>query len=108
MADDWHMTVEKADLVEGIGVARRRATLRRKGSGFEPDVTFASCDTGLSIRSSASSLDVPAVGTWISPICANGAALRRLAPKLEGPEIILRFSDGWLRLNGTMVSAREV
>jgi hypothetical protein len=101
------MRIEKRDLIDAIGTARRRATLRRKGAGFEPDVMFVAGELGLSIRSSASSMDIPAAGVWLSPITANGAALRRLAPKLTGPTIDLSYEEGFLQLNGTKVSARE-
>lgn len=103
----WSMRIEKRDLVDAIGTARTRATLRRKGPGFEPDVMFVRCAEGLSIRSSASAMDIPASGTWASPITANGAALRRLAPKLAGPVIELSYAEGRLMLNGTSVPARE-
>lgn len=107
MRHEWGMSVEKADLVEAIGHARTRATLRRKGAGFEPDVTITACAEGLSIRSSAAAMDIPAEGVWCSPIMANGAALRRLAPKLAGPTIALRYDTGRLFINGTSVPARE-
>lgn len=106
-APSWSMRIEKRDLVDAIGHARTRATLRRKGAGFEPDVMFVACADGLSIRSSASAMDVPAGGTWASPITANGAALRRLVPKLAGPVVELSYADGRLSLNGTVVPARE-
>lgn len=108
LTGDWEMTIAKADLVEGIGIARQRATLRRKGAGFEPEVILAECRDGLSIRSSASALDAPARGIWTSPIAANGAALRRLAPKLAGSDVALRYESGRLFLNSTSIPAREV
>ena len=107
----WAMTISKADLVEAIGVARRRPTLRRVASGrggFEDDVVFASCEAGLSIRSSISAMDIPASGAWASPIAVSGATIRQLAPKLGGPEIELCYGDGQLALNQTRLPAREV
>jgi len=103
----WTMRLEKRDLVHAIGHARTRATLRRKGSGFEPDVMFVACPGGLSIRSSGAAMDIPAEGAWVSPITANGAALRRLTPKLAGPVITLSYEAGRLKLNATSVPARE-
>lgn len=106
------MRIDKRDLVEAIGAARRRATLRRKGGGLEPDVLFVGCDVdgapGLSIRTADAAMDVPGVGAWPSPISANGPALRRLAPKLAGLEIDVAYEEGRLVLNGTSVPAREV
>ena len=107
-AASWSMRVEKRDLVDAIGTARARPTLRRKESGFEADVVLAECAEGLSIRSSNSAMDIPAKGVWVSPISVNGAALRRMAPKLTGPDIDLSFEEGRLSLNGTTVPAREV
>lgn len=107
-ACDWVMRIEKLDLVDAIGHARTRATLRRKGAGLEPDVFFTACDEGLSIRSSDAAMDIPASGTWVSPIRANGAALRRLAPKLAGPHVELSYEEGRMFLNGTSIPAREV
>jgi hypothetical protein len=103
------MTILKRDLVDAIGTARRRATLRRmQGIQFEADVIFAASNDGLSVRSSNAAMDIPASGIWASPIAANGAALRRLAPVLDGPEIQLSYCDGELALNTTRLSAREV
>lgn len=107
MAQHWEMVINKADLVDAMGHARTRATLRRKGGGLEPDVMFVACAEGLSIRSSAAAMDIPAKGAWSSPITANGAALRRLAPKLSGPVIELSYESGRLMLNKTSVPARE-
>ncbi len=104
----WNMTVDKRELVEAIGTARRRPTLRRVGIGFESDVILSATGDGLSVRSSNSAMDIAGEGTWTSPIRANGAALRRLAPKLAGPKICLCYSDGQLALNQTRVSAGEV
>jgi hypothetical protein len=104
----WEITILKADLIEAIGVARSRATLRRKKSGLETDIVFAECSDGLSIRSSAALMDVEGSGVWTSPVAANGPALRRLAPKLSGTEVTLRYSAGRLLLNGTSIPAREL
>lgn len=107
----WSMTIEKRDLVEAIGVARQRPTLRRVSGGrggFEPLVVLAKCEEGLSVRSSNSAMDIPATGVWASPIAVSGVTLRQLAPKLTGPTIDLSFSDGQLALNQTRLPAREV
>lgn len=104
----WSVTLDKRDLVEAIGVARTRATLRRRGPAFEDDVTLVGCAEGLSVRSSFAAMDIPADGMWHSPIMANGAAIRRLADKLEGPRISLRFENGRLSLNTTEIPAREL
>src|SRR5689334_10301416 len=104
----WNITIAKRDLIDAIGTARRRATLKRKGFELERDVIFAASGDGLSIRSSNAAMDLPASGTWTSPIAANGAMIRRLAPALDGPEIRLSYCDGQLALNTTRVSAREL
>lgn len=104
----WNMTVDKRDFVDAIGVARRRATLRGDGFNFESDVVLSASEDGLSVRSSNSAMDIPGSGVWASPIRVNGAALRRLAPKLGGREIALSYSDGHLALNQTRVPAGEV
>jgi hypothetical protein len=104
----WAVTIDKGDLVEAIGVARRRSTLRGNGFSLEADVVLAASADGLSVRSSNSAMDIPATGVWTSPIRANGAALRRLAPKLSGPAIELSYCDGQLALNRTRVPAAEV
>jgi hypothetical protein len=111
-ATGWSVRIAKRDLVDAVGAARRRATLRRKGAGLEPDVLFVGCDLdgedALSIPSSDAAMDVPASGAWPSPISANGPALRRLAPKLTGPDVEIAYVEGRLPLNGTSVPAREV
>ncbi len=107
-AAQWCVSIAKPDLVDAIGTARRRATLRRKGGQLEPDVLFVACDGGLSIRTSDAAMDIPATGAWSSPVSANGPALRRLAPKLAGPEVTVTYEDGRMVLNGTSVPAREV
>jgi len=104
----WNMTIAKRDLIDAIGTARRRATLKRKGFELEKDVIFAAADEGLSVRSSNAAMDIPGSGSWTSPIATNGAALRRLAPALNGPEIRLSYCDGQLALNTTRISAREL
>ena len=109
MTASWNITVAKADFVEAIGVARTRATLRRKaGITTESDVTILSCPEGLSIRSSFSAMDIDGEGTWTSPIMAHGATLRQIAPKLTGPTITLRYEGGKLFLNQTSITARDV
>lgn len=107
-AGKWSVTLDKRDLVEAIEVARTRATLRRRGPAFEEDVALVGCTEGLSVRSSFAAMDIPADGMWDSPIMANGAAIRRLAAKLEGPRILLRFENGRLSLNTTEIPAREL
>jgi hypothetical protein len=104
----WNITISKRDLIDAIGTARRRATLKRKGFEFEKEIIFAATEGGLSVRSSNAAMDIPATGAWTSPIAANGAALRRLAPVLDGPEVRLSYCDGQLALNTTRVSAREL
>ena len=107
----WSMTVEKHDLVEAIGVARQRPTLRRVPGGrggFESFVVLAECAEGLSVRSSNSAMDIPATGVWASPVSVSGVTLRQLAPKLAGPTIELSYADGELALNQTRLPAREV
>jgi hypothetical protein len=111
ISPSWSVTIEKRDLVDAIGTARRRPTLRRVSSGrggFEDDVVLASCTNGLSVRSSNSAMDISATGMWASPIAVSGATIRQLAPKLAGPQIELTYCDGQLALNQTRLSAREV
>ena len=105
---NWSITVGKRDLVDAIGTARARPTLRRTNGGFEPDLVLTRSADGLSVRSSNSAMDIPAAGTWVSPVSVNGAALRRLAPKLDGPDVEVRFQDRRLFVNGTSFPAREV
>ena len=104
----WNMTITKQDLVEAIGTARRRVTLKRKGFALEKEVIFTASGDGLSVRSSDAAMDIPGSGTWASPIATNGATIRRLAPALDGPEIELSYCDGQLALNTTRISAREL
>lgn len=102
------MTVNKRDLVDAIGTARRRATLRGDGFSFEKDVVLSAGPDGLSVRSSNSAMDIQGTGLWASPVRINGAALRRLAPKLSGPDVTLTFAEGHLAINQTKVPAAEV
>lgn len=107
----WAMTVAKYDLIDAIGVARRRPTLRRVAGGrggFESLIVLAECEEGLSVRSSNSAMDIPATGVWASPISVSGATLRQLVPKLSGPNVELSYADGQLALNRTRLPAREV
>ena len=107
----WAMTIDKRDLVDAIGTARRRPTLRRVShgrGGFENLVVLASCENGLSVRSSNSAMDIPADGIWSSPIGVSGATLRQLASKLAGPTVELSYCDGQLALNQTRIPASEV
>jgi hypothetical protein len=105
----WHITVRKRDLVAAVGMARTRATLRRVGpKAFEPDITLAECPLGLSIRSSHAGMDIEGLGTWPSPIAARAAVMRRLLPKLEGLDVVVRYRSGLLFLNSTGIDAREI
>ncbi len=114
MIPSWHITVAKADLIAAIGTARTRATLRRRssGPGFEPWIVLAAVPEalggGLSVRSSDAANDVPGEGSWPPPIRVEGAALRRLAPKLTGPHVILTYADGRLAIGTTVLSAGEI
>ena len=107
----WRMEVEQSDLVAAIGTARRRPTLRRVAGapgGFEIDAFFSGWEFGLSIRSSESAMDIDGRGIWASPIRVNGAALRRLAPKLANGRVLIEFADGRLKIAGTEFPASEV
>lgn len=104
----WRAIVDKDDLLEAIGFVRTRAGLRVKGIKLEPDVAIISSADGLSFRTAQLASDIPATGSWPSPISANGAMLRKLAPKLTGPEIELEYTDRSLRLNSTRIPAREI
>ena len=108
MSVAWSSTVEKDDLLEAIGFVRTRAGLRYKGGKLEPDVVIMSDPEGLSFRSADLSIAIPADGEWPSPVKVNGPAMRRLAPKLEGPTISLNYEAGRLTINGTSVPAREI
>lgn len=101
------MIVAKHDFVEAVGHARTRVMLRRKGRGYEADVLLTADADQLSVRSSHAAMDIPAEGTWTSPIFANGPALRRLAPKLKGPEVTLTYVAGRLFLDNTSIPGRE-
>ncbi|WP_324261685.1 hypothetical protein U4960_00625 [Altererythrobacter sp. H2] len=104
----WRATLTKDDLLEAIGFVRTRAGLRLHGIKLEPDVVIMRCAEGLSFRTAQMACDIPAEGSWPSPIRVNGAVLRRLAPKLVGPEVALLYQDGAITLNGTSVTAREI
>lgn len=108
MASNWTAIVDKDDLLEAIGFVRTRAGLRYKGGKLEPDVVIVSSSDGLSFRSSDLAIDIPATGTWPSPVKANGPAIRRLVPKLDGPTINLNYDAGRLMLNSTSVPAKEM
>jgi hypothetical protein len=82
----WNMMIQTRDLVEAIGTARRRATLRGKAFELEKEVIFAA--------SQDAAMDIPGAGIWASPIATNGATIRRLAPALSGPEIQLSYCEG--------------
>jgi hypothetical protein len=107
MSQRWTMIVRKADLVAAIGNARTRATLRRKGAGFERMILLVASPIGLSVRSSAAAMDIPAEGEWRSPILVAGAAIRRVVPKLAGDKITLRYEQGRLFMNTTSFPASE-
>jgi len=104
----WQATVGKADLLEALGFVRTRAGLRVQGIRLEPDVDIMACPDGLSFRTAQLACDIPAEGAWPSPVRANGAMLRRLAPKLAGDMIALVYADGGLTLNATRVPARDI
>ena len=104
MAGGWNITVAKRDFVEAIGVARSRATLRRKsGIQFESDLTLVACPGGLSVRSSFSAMDIDGEGEGASPIMVYAPAIRQVAPKLAGPTITLRYEPGKLFLQRHVV-----
>lgn len=104
----WRAVIEKPDLLEAIGFVRTRAGLRVQGIKLEADVDIMASDDGLSFRTAHISYDCPAQREWPSPIRANGAVMRRLAPKLEGDEITLTYEEGALILNSTRIPAREL
>ena len=105
----WQMTVAKGDFVEAVGIARTKATLRGKGGiAVESEITLVASDEGLSVRSSYAAMDIDGVGSWPSPVMVHGATVRKLAPKLSGQTINLRYSDSQLFLNGTSLPARDV
>lgn len=104
----WEVTLDKSDFLEAIGFVRTRAGLRYKGPKLEPDVLILSCPEGLSFRTSYLAVDVPAEGAWPSPIAVNGPVFRRIAPKLSGPTISMRYTSGELELNSTRLTAREI
>ena len=109
MADPvWQSTLDKDDLLEAIGFVRTRSGLRIKGIKLEPDVLIIATSDGLSFRTAQLACDIPAHGAWPSPISANGAMLRRLAPKLSGPTIKLSYAANTLTLNTTQIPAREI
>ncbi|WP_235090946.1 hypothetical protein [Sphingomonas lutea] len=102
------MTVSKRDLIDAVGTALRRSTLRRNGRQAEREIVFAAWAGGLSVRSSNAAMDIAATGTWRSPIATSGAAVRRLAPALQGVEVTLSYCEGQLAFNTTRLSAREL
>ena len=104
----WRAAIQKPDLLEAIGFVRTRAGLRVQGIKLEADVDIMSSEEGLSFRTANISYDCPAEREWPSPIRANGAVMRRLAPKLEGDEITLTYEEGALILNSTRIPAREL
>lgn len=108
MAFVWRAVIKKPDLLEAIGFVRTRAGLRVQGIKLEADVDIMSSDEGLSFRTANISYDCPAEREWPSPIRANGAVTRRLAPKLEGDEITLTYKAGALIVNTTRIPAREL
>lgn len=107
MRAKWRVVVGKRDLVEAVRDARTRSTLRRKAGGFEPDLTLVQAAGHLSVRSSFVAIDIPATGVWTSPIMTHGAALRRLAPKLDGPDVTITYVGGRLFFDKTSISGRE-
>ncbi|MES2493112.1 MAG: hypothetical protein V4579_07535 [Pseudomonadota bacterium] len=84
-------------------------TLRSKGGiKVERDLTFTACPGGVSVRSSYAAMDIEGEGEWISPVIVYAAAIRQVAPKLEGPTITLRYEPGKLYLNRTSFEARDI
>ncbi|WP_168157372.1 hypothetical protein [Erythrobacter sp. QSSC1-22B] len=104
----WHSTVTKDDLLEAIGFVRTKAGLRVQGIKLEPDVLIMACTEGLSFCTANMACDIPSNGSWPSPIRVNGAMLRRLAPKLLGPDIVLHYENKRLMINAMEISASEV
>lgn len=105
----WNMTLTKADLVEATDGARQIATWRKRRADRQAfPLVIAAGDDGLSFRSADAALDVPATGTWPSPIRVAGAVLHSLAPKLAGPDVTLVYADGQLVIGTTVFSATEV
>ena len=104
----WKAVVARYDFLEAIGFVRTRAGLRVQGIKLEADVDIMSSEDGLSFRTANISYDCPAEREWPSPIRANGAVMRRLAPKLEGDEITMTYEEGALILNSTRIPAREL
>jgi len=100
--------LERYDFLEAIGFVRTRAGLRAQGIKMEADVDIMSSGNGLSFRTANISYDCPAEREWPSPIRANGAVMRRLAPKLEGERVTLTYAEGALILNSTRIPAREL
>jgi hypothetical protein len=99
----------KRDLVDAVNHARTRVTLSRTAANkFEPEITFAAWDDGLSVRSSFAAMDIDGQGSWPSPIMVAGAPLRLLVPKLSGPDVVLTYKAGQMHFNETVLTAREV
>lgn len=107
-AFSWEAQVDKSELAEAIGFVRTRAGLKYKGSKLEPEVMIVAAPGGLSLRTSLLASDIQASGAWDSPIVVHGPSLRRLVPKLTGPEIVLRYERGKLYINSTSIPAREI
>lgn len=105
---EWSVSVDRADVIEALKLVRTRVTLKRKGNEWERDVVLAGSDGILSIRSSHAAYDLPARGTWSSPILTSGAAFLKLAPKLEGSIIQISFASGVLTIGTTQYTAREL
>jgi hypothetical protein len=53
-------------------------------------------------------MDIEGLGTWPSPIAARAAVMRRLLPKLEGLDVVVRYRSGLFFLNSTGIDAREI
>ena len=104
----WRAVVERDDFLEAIGFVRTRAGLKVQGIKLEAAVDIMASDEGLSFRTANISYDCPAERGWPSPIRANGAVMRRLALKLEGPQVIVTYEEGELILNATRIPAREL
>lgn len=105
----WQMTLRKTALVEATSDARKISTWRKRSSAARAfPLIIAAGEDGLSFRSSDAALDVPAQGTWPSPIRVPGAVLHALAPRLEGPQVTMVYADGKLVIGRTVIDAAEV
>lgn len=107
--DVWTMTVKKRDLVDALDNARPIDVRRKRLAANKAFPLFITATaTGLSFRSQDAGVDIPATGTWPSPIRVAGAMLHALAPRLSGPAIVLAYADGQMTVGTTRFPATEV